>query len=197
MLDVRGATVLPGLVDAHVHIAELGASLERVNLVGVKTEAEAVDRVEARARQVSKGQWIVGWGWDEGAWADHYPDMTLLSARVPDHPVVLRGLHSFAVWGNRLAFERAGITRQTPSPEGGEIRKDAEGQPTGILLNNASHLLTNAIPPATPAELEKRVGAGLAEMARSGYVGSTLTNRSQPIAREGYFSRNDNSASIK
>src|SRR5437867_12479772 len=91
MLDLRGATVLPGLVDAHVHIAELGASLERVNLVGVKTEAEAVDRVEARARQAPKGQWIVGWGWDEGGWADHYPDMTLLSARVPDEPGVLGG----------------------------------------------------------------------------------------------------------
>jgi predicted amidohydrolase YtcJ len=170
MIDVGGATVLPGLVDAHVHIAELGASLERVNLVGVQTEAEAVERVEARARQVPKGQWIVGWGWDEGAWADHYPTMTMLSTRVPDHPVVLRGLHSFAVWGNRLAFERAGITPQTPSPEGGEIRKNAGGQPTGTLLNNASRLLTNAIPPATAAELEKRIGAGLTEMARRGYV---------------------------
>jgi predicted amidohydrolase YtcJ len=169
-IDVHGATVLPGLVDAHVHIAELGASLERVNLVGVATEAEAVDRVEARARQTSKGQWIVGWGWDEGAWANHYPDMALLSARVPDHPVLLRGLHSFAVWGNRLAFERAGITRDTPSPEGGEIRKDVDGRPTGILLNNAARLLTASIPAATPAELEKRAIAGLAEMARSGYV---------------------------
>ena len=170
VVDVGGATVLPGLVDAHVHIAELGASLERVNLVGVTTEPEAVARVEARARQVPKGQWIVGWGWDEGAWADHYPTMTLLSSRVSDHPVVLRGLHSFAVWGNALAFERAGITPRTPSPEGGEIRKDAGGQPTGILLNNAARLLTNAIPPATAAELEKRASAGLAEMARSGYV---------------------------
>ena len=170
VIDVGGATVVPGLVDAHVHLAELGASLERVNLVGVKTEAEAVDRVESRARQVPKGQWIVGWGWDEGAWANQYPDMTLLSTRVPDHPVLLRGLHSFAVWGNRLAFARAAITRDTPSPEGGEIRKDASGQPTGILLNNASRLLTTAIPAATPAELEKRVSAGLAEMARSGFV---------------------------
>src|SRR5204863_9145544 len=165
-----GATVLPGLVDAHVHIAELGASLERVKLVGVTTEADAVERVESRARQVPKGQWIVGWGWDEGAWANQYPDMTLLSARVPDHPVLLRGLHSFAVWGNRLAFERAGITRDTPSPEGGDIRKDASGQPTGILLNNASRLLAAAIPAVTSAELEKRVSAGLAEMARSGFV---------------------------
>ncbi len=169
IVDAAGATIVPGLADAHVHLTELGASLERVNLVGVRTEADAVERVEARARQVPKGQWIVGWGWDEGAWANQYPDMTRLSARVPDHPVILRGLHSFAVWGNRLAFERAGITRDTIAPEGGEIRKDASGQPTGLLLNNASQLLTKAVPAATPADLARRVGAGLQEMARAGF----------------------------
>src|SRR5437763_8754682 len=170
LVDVHGATVVPGLVDAHVHIAELGASLGRVNLVGVKTEAEAVDRVEARARQTPKGQWIVGWGWDEGAWANQYPDMTLLSARVPDHPVILRGLHSFAVWGNRLAFERAGITKDSRPPEGGEIKKDTNGQPTGILLNNASRLLETAIPRPTPADLERRIIAGLKTLATAGFV---------------------------
>src|SRR5438034_598118 len=170
MLDVRGATVLPGLVDAHVHVAELGASLERVNLVGVRTEGEAVERVEARARQTPKGQWIVGWGWDEGAWANQYPGMALLSARVPDHPVILRGLHSFAVWGNRLAFERAGITKESRAPEGGEIKKDADGQPTGILLNNASRLLETAMPRPTPDDLARRVTVGLETLARSGFV---------------------------
>lgn len=170
VFDAAGGTVLPGLVDAHVHIAELGASLERVNLVGVKTETEAVARVEARAKEVSKGQWIVGWGWDEGAWANQYPDMTALSARVPDHPVVLRGLHSFAVWGNRLAFDRAGIRSDTPAPEGGEIKKRADGQPTGILLNNAGRLLDRAIPPPTPADLERRIMAGLNTMKKAGFV---------------------------
>src|SRR5262245_47597595 len=97
VIDAAGATIVPGLIDAHVHIAELGATLERVNLVGVQTDAEAVLRVQERAAQVPNGQWIVGWGWDEGAWANQYPDMKLLSARVPDHPVILRGLHSFAV----------------------------------------------------------------------------------------------------
>src|SRR5262245_20550271 len=102
VVDLGGATVLPGLIDSHVHLPELGAALERVNLVGVRTEAEAVARVEERARSTPKGDWIVGWGWDEGAWANRYPDMRLLSERVPDHPAVLRGLHTFAVWGNRL-----------------------------------------------------------------------------------------------
>jgi hypothetical protein len=170
VVDMAGATVLPGLVDSHVHIAELGASLERVNLVGVRTEAEAVERVDARARQTPKGQWIVGWGWDEGAWANQYPDMTLLSARVPDHPVILRGLHSFAVWGNRLAFERAGITKDSRPGEGGEIKKDTNGQPTGILVNNASRLLETAIPPLTPADLERRITAGLKTLASAGFV---------------------------
>jgi predicted amidohydrolase YtcJ len=170
VVDLGGATLLPGLVDAHVHIAELGASLERVDLVGVTSEEEAIARVAARARTTPKGQWIVGWGWDEGAWANRYPDMTALSRRVPDHPVILRGLHGFAVWGNRLAFERAGITRATPSPPGGEIRRDARGEPTGVLLNAARALLERAIPEPTPAELEAQVLAGLTAMARAGFV---------------------------
>jgi predicted amidohydrolase YtcJ len=162
--------ILPGLADAHVHAFELGASLERVNLVGVKTEAEAVDRVVARARTVPRGEWIAGWGWDEGAWANHYPDMRLLSQRVPDHPVYLRGLHSFAVWGNRLAFERAKITAATDAPAGGEIKKDAKGEPTGILMNNAARLLESAVPAPTPAQLKARVLAGLKTLAAAGYV---------------------------
>ncbi len=170
VIDLKGATVLPGLIDSHVHLPELGASLERVNLVGVKTEAEAVARVEERARTTPKGEWIVGWGWDEGAWANKYPDMRLLSERVPDHPVILRGLHTFAVWGNRLAFERAKITATTTAPVGGEIRKDGRGQPTGILLNNAGALLTTAMPAATPTQLATRVVKALDALAAAGYV---------------------------
>ena len=170
LIDLKGATVLPGLIDSHVHLPELGASLERVNLVGVTTEADAVARVEERAKTTPKGEWIVGWGWDEGAWANKYPDMRLLSARIPDHPVILRGLHTFAVWGNRLAFDRAKITATTQPPAGGEIRKDNRGQPTGILLNNAGALLTNAMPPATPAQLATRVFKAIDALAAAGYV---------------------------
>ncbi len=170
VIDLGGATLLPGLIDTHAHIAELGATLERVDLVGVGTEAEAVACVAERARTVPKGEWIVGWGWDEGAWANQYPDLTLLSQQVPDHPVVLRGLHSFAVWANRLALQRAGITRATPSPPGGEIRRDARGEPTGILLNAARALLDRAIPEPSPARIEAQVFEALTTMARGGFV---------------------------
>ena len=170
VIDLHGATLLPGLVDSHVHILELGRKLERVNLVGVASEAEAVERVVARAQVTPKGEWILGYGWDEGAWASRYPTLTLLSERVPDHPVYLRGLHGYAVWGNRLAFERAAITAATRAPAGGEIRKDAAGNPSGVLLNAAVGLLEAAIPRPTTAQIEALVQKGLEAMAEAGYV---------------------------
>jgi predicted amidohydrolase YtcJ len=170
VVDLNGASVIPGLVDSHVHVVGLGATLEEVDLVGVTTEEEAVRRVAARAVEVPAGEWIVGWGWDEGAWANRYPDMALLSARVPDHPVSLRSLHGFAVWGNRLAFERAGITAESEPPVGGEIRRDRAGNPTGVLVNRAVQLLAAAVPPVTAEQVERRVVAGLTEMAAGGYV---------------------------
>jgi hypothetical protein len=170
VVDLHGATVLPGLIDAHVHILELGRMLERVNLVGAATEAEAVEKVAARAAQVPKGTWILGYGWDDGAWANRYPTLQLLSKRVPDHPVYLRGLHGYAVWGNRLAFERAGITTATLAPSGGEIRKGPGGAPTGILLNAAVGLLEAAIPAPTQAQVEALALKGLQAMVEAGYV---------------------------
>jgi predicted amidohydrolase YtcJ len=170
VLDLNGSTVLPGLVDSHVHIAGLGANLERIDLMGVGSAEQAIELVAAAAAEVPEGEWIIGWGWDEGAWANDYPDNRLLSERVPNHPVMLRGLHGFAVWGNRLAFELAGIMAETEAPSGGEILKDADGEPTGILVNNATRLLEAALPELRQEQLESRVLAGLEAMAISGYV---------------------------
>jgi predicted amidohydrolase YtcJ len=183
VMDLTGATVLPGLVDAHVHIAELGARLERVDLLGVTTEEEAVGRVTRRADSVPKGTWIIGWGWDEGAWANRYPDRSLLSTRVPDHPVMLRGLHGFAAWTNSAGLEQAGITRETLAPPAGEIRKDARGEPTGLLLNSAVRLLEHAIPPPTSEEMEARVLHGLEAMAASGYVAVHEAGAGAPVVQ--------------
>lgn len=170
VIDVGGATIIPGLVDSHVHIVELGANLERINVANVATEEEIVDMVAQRASTVPAGEWISGWGWDEGAWANHYPTMDLLSRRVPDHPVVLKSLHGFAIWGNRLAFELAGIDANSVDPSGGEIVRDRDGEPTGILLNRATTLLEEAVPPPSIERLKRQVLAGLQEMAKSGYV---------------------------
>ncbi len=170
VIDLGGATLLPGMVDSHAHVLELGAKLQAVDLAGVATEAEAVDRVVAYAANVPKGQWITGRGWDEGAWANRYPDWRLLSQKVPDHPVMLYSLHGFGVWANRLALDNAKITRRTSAPVGGEIRKDSKGEPTGIFLNRATTIMVAAVPPPSPEQIESQLLAGLNEMARSGYV---------------------------
>jgi predicted amidohydrolase YtcJ len=167
---LHGATALPGLVDSHTHVAELGRNLSRVDLVGVETEEEAIRRVRARAAEVPEGNWIVGAGWDEGAWADRYPTWDALNAAVPNHPVWLRGLHGFAGWGNRMAFELAGVTAATQAPVGGEIGRTAGGALNGQLVNRAVTLLDAAIPGPTPDQAEAELLTALEEMARSGFV---------------------------
>ena len=169
-IDVHGATVLPGFVDSHAHIQELGRERVQVNLVGVETEEEAIDRVAASSDGTPDGQWIVGWGWDEGEWANRYPTADKLSERFPDNPVMLRSLHGFAVWGNRMALAEAGIDRQTPEPDGGRILRDSAGNPTGILIDRATTLLTAAVPEPTDEQLEGFILTGLETMARDGYV---------------------------
>lgn len=168
--DAMGGTVVPGLVDSHTHVINLGQNLELVDLTGVETEEEAVDLIVEQAVKTPSGEWIIGKGWDEGAWASHYPDKKMLSRRVPNHPVVMRSLHSFATWANQMALDRAGITKETPSPRGGEIVKDDLGEPTGLFLNKGSDILEAAIPQPGVQQLKSYFLKGLREMARSGYV---------------------------
>lgn len=181
--DLGGATVLPGLIDSHTHVAELGRMVSGVDLTGVATEEEAVERVVRHAATVPEGAWITGRGWDEGAWANRYPDLRLLSERVPKHPVVLNSLHGFAIWGNRLALDQAGVTRETRAPVGGEILKDRSGNPTGILLNRATTLLADAVPAPTDDQFKHWVLAGLREMAESGYVAIHEAGVDRPLLR--------------
>jgi predicted amidohydrolase YtcJ len=170
VLDVADATVLPGLVDSHTHIVELGKKESQVDLLGVENEEEAVRRVVEFAADVPAGEWIIGWGWDEGAWANHYPGKELLSEQVANHPVVLKSLHGFAIWGNQLALQAAGISRSSEEVSGGTILRDDDGEPTGVLLNRATNLLTDVIPEPGPEQLQSYVLKGLEAMARDGYV---------------------------
>jgi len=170
VIDLAGATVIPGLVDSHTHVFGLGALLDQVNLVGVATEEDAIALLVERAKSVPKGEWIVGRGWDEGAWANRYPDKALLSAAVPEHPVFLESLHGFAGWGNQMALDEAGISDDSTVPVGGEMRLGSDGQPSGLFLNQGVQMLRAAVPEPSRETLTKHVLLGLDQMAADGYT---------------------------
>ncbi|MDX2191840.1 MAG: amidohydrolase [Gemmatimonadales bacterium] len=169
--NLRGATVLPGAVDAHTHVVELGTSLARIDLVGVRTPEEAIARVVKAAGRPVPGAWILGQGWDEGAWADRRLVHDELTRRFPANPVYLRGLHGFAGWANRAALDAAGIRRDTPAPVGGTIERAADGTPSGVVRNRAVTLLDDALPAPTDREAERHWLLGLGALGRAGYTG--------------------------
>ena len=170
VVDLAGATVIPGLVDSHTHVFGLGALLDQVNLVGIETEEQAIELIVERAKSVPKGEWIVGRGWDEGAWANRYPDKALLTAKVPDHPVFMDSLHGFAGWGNQMALDEAGITADSTVPVGGEMRLGDDGEPNGLFLNQAVQMLSAAVPAPSQETLAKQLLLGLEQMAADGYT---------------------------
>jgi len=187
VVELNGATVVPGLVDSHTHIFDLGAKLDTVDLTGIETEEEAVAKVAERAKSVPKGEWIIGGGWDEGAWANRYPDKALLSAAVPDNPVFLDSLHGFAAWANQAALDAGGITADSPVPVGGIMHLGENGEPNGLFLNRATTMLDAIVPPPPRKTLVRRVVRALDQMAEDGYVAihdAGLDSRSMDILEE-------------
>jgi predicted amidohydrolase YtcJ len=168
-MDLRGATVMPGIIDAHTHLFELGKSLLRLNLKDVTTEQEVVARVRERAATARPGEWILGWGWDEGKWAARYPDSDALSRASPENPVYLVGLHGFAAWANKKALAITGITAATKDPENGKIVRDEKTlEPTGIILNRAQELVESHIPPMSMEQTEKAIELAAEQCIRNG-----------------------------
>lgn len=186
IIDLRGATVLPGLIDAHVHLLSLGQSLLRLNLKDVADESQAVAMVKQRVANAAPGEWIVGWGWDEGKWAAHYPNNQALSDASPNNPVLLVGLHSFAAWANKKALELSGINRDTRDPENGRIlREEKTGELTGILLNRAQELVEKQIPPLSLDQVEKAIELAASECVQNGLT-SVHDARVSPIMLQAF-----------
>lgn len=168
-MDLHGSMVLPGIIDAHTHLLELGKSLLRLNIKDVPTEKEAVEQVRKRVASAAPGEWILGWGWDEGKWAAQYPDNKALSQASPNNPVLLTGLHGFASWANQKALELAGIGKETADPDRGKILRDPKsGEPTGILLNQAQQLVEARIPPMSFEQTKKAIAMAAQECVRNG-----------------------------
>ncbi|MBN1449224.1 MAG: amidohydrolase [Bacteroidetes bacterium] len=156
LLDMDGAVVFPGFIDAHAHLYGLGEEAVIVALHGTLSVEEVMNRVRIRIADLPAGQWIRGRGWDQNDWAvPQFPNNTMLDDVTRDHPIFLSRIDGHAAWVNSRALEIAGITADTPDPVGGRILRDAEGNPTGILLDNAIELVRSNIPP--PSQQERRL----------------------------------------
>lgn len=151
VIPLEGCTVLPGFTDSHIHLVEWALQRQRVNLWGVSTLQEALERIEERHRQLPRGAWLRGGGWDASLWPDldgPWPTAALLDRVAPDRPVALDSKDLHALWVNTHTLRLAGITRHTPDPPGGVIVRDPQtGEPTGVLKERARELVTRLFPP--------------------------------------------------
>ena len=160
-LDAGDATVIPGLIDAHGHVASLGLAKLRADLVGTRSKAEVLQRLQDFARGLPPNAWLLGRGWDQNDWPEkQFPTAADLDAAFPDRPVWLSRIDGHAGWANTAAmrFAKRDLFGDW-QPEGGQIvRKD--GKATGVFVDDAEALIGEAIPPLdeTTAELALRLG---------------------------------------
>lgn len=171
-IDARGASVLPGFIDSHVHLATGGFDLSGVQLKDAKTREEFVRRIGAFAKTRPKGEWILGGTWDHENWPDaKLPERSWIDAVTPDNPVFVSRYDGHMALANSVALKLAGVTRDTPTPEGGSIVKDARGEPTGALKDAAMPLVESVIPQPSEAQLTEAIVAGVREAAKFGLTG--------------------------
>ncbi len=169
VVDGKGRTMLPGLIDAHGHVMGLGAMKLQADVVGTATLDDALARVKAFAQAHPDSAWVTGRGWNQVIWnLGRFPTAKELDRAEADRPVWLKRVDGHAGWANSVAMQRAGIDKNTPDPSGGRIERDAEGNPNGVFVDRAMDLITAKIPPPTAQQTSAALDAALAEMARVG-----------------------------
>jgi predicted amidohydrolase YtcJ len=176
VIDLGGKTVVPGLTDSHCHIFGIGEREMRLNLEGTHSLQDFLAKVRERVSQTAKGKWITGRGWIETFWKPaEFPSRQDLDKVVPDNPVFLTRADGHASVVNSAALKIAKIDKNTPDPFGGQISK-TNGEPNGMLLDNAQDLAAKHIPKPTEAEREqalllginREIGLGWCEIQNAG-----------------------------
>lgn len=159
-LDGKGRTLLPGLIDAHGHVGELGLSLLTLDLSATTSLVNAQSKIAAYAREHGNNRWIIGSGWNQEKWElGRFPTAADLDAAVADKPVVLTRVDGHALWANSAAIAAASVTAKTVSPPGGRIEKRADGGPAGVFVDAAKALIQKAVPAPNPSERDLALAA--------------------------------------
>ena len=156
VIDLDGRTASPGMIESHIHFAQLGRRIRQLFLNDTRSAEEAVDLVRQKVNTLEEGEWVTGAGWHTAAWdKSDYPDGKLLNQVTPDNPVYLTGMSWHAAWVNKIVMEMAGIDKDTPDPVGGIIVRDPEtGEPTGVFLETAQKLVETALPKESDEQLK-------------------------------------------
>ena len=175
-VDLGGAAVVPGLIDAHAHLLGLGEALLQADLVGTRSVGEVVERLREFSATLPDGAWITGRGWDQNDWGGDgaFPTRADLDAAFPDRPVWLGRIDGHAAWANTAALRAAGLDPDAaapPDPEGGAVIRDGAGRPTGVFVDAAEGLVARALPAPDAAFYEEALRRALAETARHGLTG--------------------------
>lgn len=170
IIDLKGKSVIPGLIDAHIHVADFGKILNWVNLTSAKSIREMQDQIRSHSERVPKGRWIIGYGWDEANFMEkRYPNRKDLDEASPENPVVLYRRQGRVCVVNTKASELASITAKTIPPQGGEIEKDPQtGEPNGILRENATDMVWKIIPAPTEEEILENVKMAFQKILETG-----------------------------
>ncbi len=171
VIDLGGATVVPGLNDAHMHLEGVGSRELSFDLEGTLGVADLQGKLAGRVAQTPPKTWIVGRGWIETHWQPAvFPARQALDAVAPDHPVLLVRADGHALVANSLALRLAGVDASTPNPSGGEILRDEAGEPTGILVDTAQRYVWRLVPPSTDEETERALIVGAAREVKLGWT---------------------------
>ena len=168
-VDGGGRTLLPGLIDVHGHVFRLGFKASEISLSGTKTLAEAQANIRAYAEKNPQRAWLLGHGWNQVNWKlGRFPTAAELDAAVADRPVRLIRVDGHAAWLNTKALQLAGITKDTKDPAGGRIERDADGNPTGVLVDKAQALANAVVPPYNDDDRRRALAAAVSHLSALG-----------------------------
>jgi len=157
VVDLKGQTVVPGLIEGHMHYTRQGVSLLQVNAFWLPKE-EIIAKIKAEAERLPEGTWIVGSGWNQEVWPDQkFPNKAELDAVAPNHPVTLTRTDGHALWVNSKALAVAGVDKSSEVPTGGVLEKDNNGELTGILYENAMAMIRSKITPLSTERLKEAI----------------------------------------
>jgi predicted amidohydrolase YtcJ len=169
-IDLGGRTIIPGLMDAHIHLSQYALGLQQVDCE-TATRAECLRRVAERVAHTPPGEWILGHGWNQNEWSEGFGRAADLDAIAPANPVYLTAKSVHAAWVNTLAMQMAGISASTADPPGGRIQRDEQGNPTGILFESAMQLVDEVIPPCTPHQIAQAIREAQTQLWQFGVTG--------------------------